>query len=172
MVHHPALMLACGLWIFWRIKTRERHCQALFRVLLWHLRPMKSMSNVLRESGLVSSATGDTAPLAAWQRRWRAQVANVSFHRQESWYDRGEPSFSRMGLIEAVLAPTEWNINGTNFRQRILQWGSRCTKEACLHQSTLEDFPKDCRRNFTRKSTKNSRPGGGLAGLGFLLLYT
>lgn len=39
--------------------------------------------------------------------------------------------------------------------------------EACLHQLTLEDSPKDCRGNFTRKSTKNLRPGGGLAGLGF-----
>lgn len=44
--------------------------------------------------------------------------------------------------------------------------------EECLYQLTLEDSPKDCRGNFTRKSTKNSRPGGGLAGLGFLLLYT
>lgn len=46
--------------------------------------------------------------------------------------------------------------------------------EACLHQLTLEDSPKHCGGNFTftRKSTKNSRPGGGLAGLEVLLLYT
>lgn len=79
----PQQLVRSWPWIFRGIKLGESHCHALFRVLLWHFRPVTSMSSALRKSGLVPSATRCVTPWAVWQGGQWAQVANVAFHQQE-----------------------------------------------------------------------------------------
>lgn len=80
---------------------------------------------------------------------------------------QGEVGLSLLPLSGALMEQISDRGDGSGAQDAKMQ----ILSEACLHQLTVEDSPKDCGGNFTRKSTKNSRPGGGLAGLGFLLLY-
>lgn len=123
------------------------------------------------------SAIRGTTPWAVGQGAQWAQVAAVEFHQQEKLprqrgagllQGRGELELSLLPLSGALMEQIADRGDGSGAQDVKMQM----VPEACLHQLTLEDSPKDCRGNFTRKSTKNLRPGGGLAGLGFLLLYT
>lgn len=147
----------------------ERHCCGWFMVRY----SLNSMSNALRSSESVPSATRDTTP---WRKDSSLRLLMRHFTNKKSCHDWGDMSFSSVAVIGAILVPTGWNTNGTYFRHRILQCSQdvemQMAQKACLHQFTLEDSPRDYRRKFTRKCTKNSWPGGELAGLGFLLLYT
>lgn len=126
MVHHPLLTLGYQLASttsyelilnFLKNKDREETLPWPVQGLTLIFVTSEVKKQCIKATGIGSTLQSEAHHLGLCGRQGSGLRLLLWHSTKKNCHDRGELGCSRAGGTGAVLAPTEWSINGTNFRR-------------------------------------------------------